>query len=95
MASRPGSRVSETEDLGSTTGGGLIVWRPREAGLVRLEAEGPGGETAVRDVSVRYRSVSPGGIIVLASAGLILLTGMLVGFFRAGGSAQRGANRQI
>lgn len=81
---RPGSRVSTTEEIGHFSQEGLLTWRPREAGLVRLRAEGPDGTVVVRDVGVTLGRVSGTAIFVLVAAGGILVGGMLSGFLRRG-----------
>ena len=78
---RPSSQVSTREELGSTQQGQLD-WRPREVGLVRLQAKSPAGDITVQDITVRPQRPSLSGILILLIAGGLLICGAALGFLR-------------
>ncbi|MGI9173915.1 MAG: hypothetical protein ACR2GR_01165 [Rhodothermales bacterium] len=66
---RPSSAISHTVML-PTGGARSVSWTPEEAGVVALSAGGTS-----ENVSVRFRSVPPGGLLILLLAGTILFGG--------------------
>lgn len=70
---RPGSNAARTEAL--PVGSPAYAWTPNQAGVVRLEAAGTS-----QNVSVRFRSVPPAGLLILVLAGTILFGGALFAF---------------
>ena len=72
---RPGSGIATSEVI-LTNGPQQVRWRPREAGVVTLSTPRGGTQT----VSVRFRSVPWGGVIVLLVSGSILFCGALFAF---------------
>ena len=66
---RPSSAIAHTVAL-PTGGARSVSWTPEEAGVVELSAVGTS-----QNVSVRFRSVPPGGLLILLLAGTILFGG--------------------
>ena len=86
---RPGSPGSYREELGRLDDAGSLVWRPRQAGLVRFQMEHADGTTSTHDVAVRLGRVPIGGVLVLLLAGIGLLSGAVLGFLRCGPPGSR------
>lgn len=80
----PRSRVAREEPVGETGADGRLAWRPRAAGLVRLEVRGAAADpaaapVALRDLGVRYPRPSRSGLTTLLLAAAILAAGLLAG----------------
>ena len=79
----PRSAVASAESVGTSGADGRLLWRPRAAGLVRLEARvaGPEGAaaTVTRDIGVRFDRVPVAGLVTLLAAAAILGSGLVAG----------------
>ena len=71
---RPGSTVTDTDEL-EPGSDGWIVWTPRSAGLVLLEAYNEKETIAKRAVSITFDSTFSIGVVVMILAGLALFGG--------------------
>jgi hypothetical protein len=74
---RPGSSVEASDTVGTTGAGGRIAWTPTTAGIASLTASWE-GNSSTTNVSVRFASVPPGGVIIMILAGLLLVGGSIV-----------------
>jgi len=79
---RPGSEVSQTEDLGTTGEEGTMTWTPTGAGVVTLKTVPGDTMTAAstRNLSVRFDGIPVPGLVILLAAGAILYGGVIRGF---------------
>lgn len=80
----PRSEVAREEPLGTTAVDGRLRWRPRAAGLVRLEARvaapaAAAPATVSRDLAVRFRRVPRSGLATLLTAAAVLVCGLFAG----------------
>ncbi len=80
---RPMSQVSRQEKLEVVDG--VVRWRPRRAGLVRLRLMGEGVELARLDLAVRYPRVPISGLVVLLLVVMAFAVGLVVAFWRQRG----------
>lgn len=67
---RPSSAIARRVML-PASGGGAVRWTPTDAGVVALST--PGGPS--QNVSVRFRGIPIGGLVVLLFAGTVLFGG--------------------
>jgi hypothetical protein len=75
---RPNSETTFTETLTPTDGAGSVIWTPRDAGIVTLEARASAADEtpiASRDVAVRFERFPPAGLAIMIIAALILFGG--------------------
>lgn len=78
---RAGGRVQHTETIGSSSAGAL-QWTPSEAGTARITAiwTGPGENktTSATRVSVGFGEPPTNGVVILLTAGLLLVVGSAI-----------------
>lgn len=72
---RPGSEVSKTVDIGTTTADGSVEWIPEDAGVVTLSAADQS-----QNVSVQFAGLPLPGLLILLLAGIVLYGGVIRGF---------------
>lgn len=78
---RPGSRVEKRVPVGKTNAAGIVEWKPQVAGIAGIEARWMAEEereiVVTKNVSVRFSSTPPGGIFIMALAGILLIGGSI------------------
>ncbi len=79
---RPNSEVAITEEIGRTDARGELSWTPRSAGIGMLAAEG-----CDLTVSIRFRGIPIGGLVVMLLAAMILFGGNSYSFAKTFGRA--------
>ncbi len=75
---RPNSETSFTETLAPTDSAGSVLWTPRDAGIVTLEARASTVDEApiaTHDVAVRFERFPPAGLAIMIFAALLLFGG--------------------
>ena len=78
---RPNSSLSTMDTLYSETPTDHFQWKARQAGIATLFTEDEDGQTLhSRNVSVRFKGTSPGGIVVMLLAGIVLFGGAIFSF---------------
>ena len=77
----PGTVLARTKVVEAYVASEPIAWKPRKAGLVRLELRDVTSDAvlATRDLAVRYPGRPRGGLAVLLLAGLALAGGVGIG----------------
>ena len=81
---RPNSETAMTEEIGTFSPDGRVLWTPLDAGITSLGvAGGDGAVVATKNVAVRFDSVPVSGILVFLFAGLLLFGGATVSMRRA------------
>ena len=76
----PGSKVSRTEDVGTTDVNGIVSWTPTGAGIVAVQTETSDGTALTSNLSVRFDGLPLPGLIIFLLAGIILFSGIIRGF---------------
>ncbi|HUO86084.1 MAG TPA: hypothetical protein VM617_01730 [Thermoanaerobaculia bacterium] len=83
---RPNSSTTSTEELVATDAAGSVLWEPRAAGPVNLQAWAPGDVAAAPAVTfavaVRYGRFPPSGLAIMLIAGALLFGGAALGMAR-------------
>ncbi len=82
-AYRPGSATEVSETVGIFGSDGVLQWSPTDAGLSVLSANSGDESLASRNVSIRFDSTPPLGMLILLLAGLLLFGGTTVMLRRA------------
>lgn len=78
---RPNSSLSTVDTLYSETPTSHFQWEARQAGIATLFIEDANGRPLhSHNVSVRFQGTSPGGIIVMVLAGIVLFGGAIFSF---------------
>jgi hypothetical protein len=83
---RPGSRVEEESEVGTTDAGGSVEWIPKEAGIVSISAAFSGADgndlQLQTNVSVKFASTPMSGVLIMLLAGTLLIGGSIVRFVK-------------
>ena len=83
---RPESQVEQTDDVGITNAAGIVRWSPKDVGVVTINAswedEAGAADGATANISVKFAAVPANGIFIMIFAGLLLLGGSAVRFWR-------------
>lgn len=78
---RPNSSLASVDTLYSEIPTERFQWEARQAGIARIFTEDASGQILEsRNVSVRFRGVSTGGLIVMILAGCVLFGGVIFSF---------------
>ncbi len=79
---RPNSQTTFSETLAPTDSAGSVIWTPRDAGIVTLEARASAADEtpiATLDVAVRFERFPPAGLAIMIFAALLLFGGAAFG----------------
>lgn len=69
--------IAHEQEVGTTGPDGTLAWVPEDAGVVVLSWEG-----GSRNVSVLHAGIPPLGVAIAVIAGILLIGGSIVSFFR-------------